>query len=113
MHRDHAGIAACCSVSCRRSPCSPTKGRFQNENARKQRTVRHLEFYHSGYEPEGREFESPRAHHLNPKGTITYHFTDSGKAACIWFPANETLTKGSAASTFSENIRLSSSRTCE
>jgi len=42
-----------------RSPCSPTKGRFQNENARKQRTIRHLEFDYSGYEPEGREFESP------------------------------------------------------
>jgi hypothetical protein len=50
-----------CYQSC--GPCSPIEGRFQNTPAPQQRTIRHLDFCPFPYEPEGREFESLRAHH--------------------------------------------------
>ncbi len=43
-------------------PHSPIKGRFRNSPAPKQQTIRHLDFHPFPYEPEGREFESLRAH---------------------------------------------------
>ena len=43
---------------------------------RKRHQIGHLAFLLYGYEPEGREFESPRAHHsLNLNDLISVNFT--------------------------------------
>src|SRR5260370_19063877 len=62
----------------------------------------------SGYEPEGREFESPRAHHLSSKVTITYRFTGTDDTGFGCPFANDSLTKGRAASTFVDSFHPSS-----